>query len=112
VAYVITQSCVGIKDASCVVICPVECIITTDADPFMIIDPNECIDCGACIPECPVDAIYTEDTVPQGQEVWTELNRNYMALPRDEFAAKYQTIVAAAQARNRTSPHANAELYA
>lgn len=111
-AYVITESCVGVKDASCVVVCPVECIITTDTDPFMIIDPNECIDCGACIPECPVNAIYTEDTVPAGQEVWTELNRDYLALARDDFAAKYGATLAAAQEKNRTSPHANAALYA
>ena len=64
-AFVIVDTCVGVKDMSCVAVCPVDCIITSDADPFMLINPDECIDCGACMPECPVNAIFAEDDVPE-----------------------------------------------
>ena len=59
--YVITEPCIGLKDASCVAVCPVDCIYSTDQDEQYYIHPDECIDCGACEPECPVNAIYAED---------------------------------------------------
>jgi len=51
--YVIAEPCIGVKDASCVDVCPVDCIHTTDEAPLYYIDPDECIDCGACEPACP-----------------------------------------------------------
>ncbi len=57
-AYVIAEPCIGVKDASCVDACPVDCIHpkknTTyndgrpgfDGVPQLYIDPVECIDCG------------------------------------------------------------------
>ncbi|HVK01961.1 MAG TPA: 4Fe-4S binding protein, partial [Armatimonadaceae bacterium] len=54
--YVISEPCVGVKDKSCVAVCPVDCIHGGDEDPQLYIDPSECIDCGLCEPECPVDA--------------------------------------------------------
>ena len=65
--YVIVEPCIGVKDASCVDVCPVDCIHATDDDPQFYIDPDECIDCGACEPECPVTAIFAEDAVPDDQ---------------------------------------------
>ena len=68
--YVITEPCVGVKDASCVEICPVDAIHPRqDEAGFaqaeqLFIDPGACIDCGCCEPECPVGAIYPEDDVP------------------------------------------------
>jgi ferredoxin len=41
---------------------------------FLVIDPDECIDCTLCEPECPVNAIYPEDDVPAGQEEFVKLN--------------------------------------
>jgi ferredoxin len=41
---------------------------------FLVIDPDECIDCTLCEPECPVEAIYSEDEIPAGQEQYLELN--------------------------------------
>jgi len=32
--------------------------------PWIYIDPDTCIDCGACVPECPFNAIFPEDEVP------------------------------------------------
>jgi ferredoxin--NADP+ reductase len=109
--YVITESCVGVKDVSCVAVCPVNCIIATDDDPFMMIDPSECIDCGACIPECPVDAIYPEDTVPPGQEQWKAINQSYFQLEPAAFQAKFKAAIEAAKQNNRSSPHANPAFY-
>ena len=56
-AYVITEPCIDLKDASCVDVCPVDCIYTTDADNMYFIHPDECIDCGACESVCPVSAL-------------------------------------------------------
>jgi NAD-dependent dihydropyrimidine dehydrogenase PreA subunit len=60
--YVITSSCVDIKDMSCIEECPVDCIY--EGDRKLYIHPKECIDCGACEPVCPVDAIYPDRTIP------------------------------------------------
>src|SRR6266850_5110863 len=78
VAYVIVQPCIGVKDASCVEVCPVDCIHTDDAADMYYIDPDECIDCGACVDPCPVDAIFPEDEVP---EQW----RNFITINADYF---------------------------
>jgi len=72
--YTITQPCIGTKDASCVEVCPVDCIHTTDDDAIYFIDPDECIDCGACEPACPVTAIFSEDDVPSEWEAFKEIN--------------------------------------
>ena len=54
--YVIAEPCIGTKDASCVEVCPVDCIY--EGEDQYYIHPDECIDCGACEPECPVTAIF------------------------------------------------------
>ena len=61
-AYIITEPCIGTKDASCVEVCPVECIYPGEDQYY--IHPEECIDCGACEPECPVQAIFPDTDVP------------------------------------------------
>lgn len=76
-AYIITEACIGTKDASCVSVCPVDCIYEGE-DQFYI-NPEECIDCGACEPECPVEAIYAEDAVPANLRTYIEKNRTYFA---------------------------------
>ena len=72
--YVIAEPCVGTKDASCVEVCPVDCIY--EADDMYYINPDECIDCGACEPECPVTAIFPEEDVPQQLKQFVQLNRD------------------------------------
>jgi NAD-dependent dihydropyrimidine dehydrogenase PreA subunit len=76
-AYVIVQPCVGVKDASCVEVCPVDCIHTDDAATMYFIDPDECIDCGACVDPCPVDAIFPEDEVPEQWREYIKINADY-----------------------------------
>ena len=70
--YVIAEPCIGVKDKSCVGVCPVDCI--HDAADQLYIDPNECIDCGLCEPECPVDAIFMEDEVPDQWKGFIQIN--------------------------------------
>jgi ferredoxin len=70
--HVITDACIGSKEESCVAVCPVDCIY--EAERMFVIDPDECIDCGACIPECPVSAIYTEETAPDWARPFTAVN--------------------------------------
>lgn len=63
VVFVITEPCIGVKDASCVEVCPVNCIL--EGEDQYTIDPDECIGCSACVTVCPVNAIYDEDAVPE-----------------------------------------------
>ena len=74
-AYIIAEPCIGTKDASCVAVCPVDCIY--EGDDQYYINPDECIDCGACEPECPVNAIYPEDSLPPEWAQYTELNARW-----------------------------------
>jgi ferredoxin len=70
--HVVTESCIKCKHTDCVDVCPVDCF--KEGPNFLVIDPDECIDCAVCIPECPVDAIYAEEDLPAGQEAFTALN--------------------------------------
>ena len=82
-AYIIAEPCIGTKDASCVAVCPVDCIY--EGDDQYYINPDECIDCGACEPECPWEAIFTEDDVPAALDDDVALNAITAARPT-EFA--------------------------
>ena len=70
--YIIAEPCIDIKDRSCVDVCPVDCIHV--AARALVIDPEECIDCGACEPECPVEAILPEDAIPPDWEPFVKIN--------------------------------------
>ncbi|MGH7639712.1 MAG: 4Fe-4S dicluster domain-containing protein [Candidatus Dormibacteria bacterium] len=79
--YVIGETCVDVKDKSCVEVCPVDCIIGTGQDRMLYINPEECIDCGACVDPCPVDAIYAEEDLPTDWEAYTRINALYFQDP-------------------------------
>jgi ferredoxin len=85
--YVVTETCVDLKDKSCIEVCPVDCIHEVDEDRMVFIDPDECIDCGACVDPCPVDAIYAEEDVPAPQQRFTLINSIYF---KDKNAARTQ----------------------
>ena len=70
--YVIAEPCIDIKDKTCIDVCPVDCIVETAR--MLVIDPDECIDCGACEPECPVEAITPADAVPDKWQEFTPIN--------------------------------------
>jgi len=72
--YVVTEDCILCKHTDCVEVCPVDCFY--EGPNFLVIDPEECIDCSLCEPECPIDAIYAEDDLPDDQVQFLELNRD------------------------------------
>ena len=70
--FVVTDACIKCKYTDCVEVCPVDCFY--EGENMLVINPDECIDCGVCEPECPAEAI-----VPESDDVlkWMELNREY-----------------------------------
>jgi len=70
--YVVTDNCIRCKYTDCVEVCPVDCF--HEGPNFLVIDPEECIDCTLCEPECPAEAIFAEDDVPANMEHFTALN--------------------------------------
>jgi NAD-dependent dihydropyrimidine dehydrogenase PreA subunit len=75
--YVITEPCIGVKDASCVDVCPVDCIHSTDDDQQYYINPETCIDCAACETVCPVNAIFFEDDTPDQWKQYVDVNADW-----------------------------------
>ena len=73
-AYVVTDACVKCKYTDCVEVCPVDCFY--EGENMLVINPDECIDCGVCEPECPADAIKPES---EGVAKWLEVNKEYSA---------------------------------
>ncbi len=80
--FVVTESCIRCKYTDCVDVCPVDAF--REGPNFLVIDPDECIDCAVCVPECPVSAIYAEEDVPSDQQDFTPLNT--------ELSLKWKTI--------------------
>ena len=71
--YVVIDSCIKCKYMDCIEVCPVDCFY--EGQNFLVINPEECIDCGVCEPECPVEAILP-DTEGDLQK-WVEINQKY-----------------------------------
>jgi ferredoxin len=72
--FVVTEACIKCKYTDCVEVCPVDCFY--EGENMLVINPDECIDCGVCEPECPAEAI-----LPEAEHLlkWVELNREYSA---------------------------------
>jgi ferredoxin len=70
--YVVTDNCIKCKYTDCVSVCPVDCFY--EGENTLVIDPDECIDCGVCVPECPAEAISPESSDLAN---WVEINRKY-----------------------------------
>jgi len=70
--FVVVENCIKCKYTDCVEVCPVDCF--HEGPNFLVIDPEECIDCTLCEPECPVQAIYPEDDLPADQLEFTKIN--------------------------------------
>lgn len=71
--YIVDDRCIKCKHTDCVEVCPVDCFY--EGENMLVINPDECIDCGVCEPECPVEAILP-DTEP-GLEKWLVVNAEY-----------------------------------
>ena len=70
--FVVTEACIRCKYTDCVDVCPVDAFC--EGPNFLVIDPDECIDCAVCVPECPVNAIYAAEDVPGDQQDFLALN--------------------------------------
>ena len=70
--FVVVEACIKCKYTDCVEVCPVDCF--HEGPNYLVIDPDECIDCTLCEPECPVEAILSEDDLAPEQEHFLELN--------------------------------------
>jgi ferredoxin len=70
--YVVAENCIKCKFTDCVEVCPVDCF--HEGPNFLVIDPEECIDCNLCVAECPAMAIFPEDDVPDDQRKFIVLN--------------------------------------
>lgn len=80
--FVVTDNCIQCKYTDCVEVCPVDCFY--EGPNFLVIDPDECIDCALCEPECPAEAIFEEDDLPDDQQEFLALNA--------ELAQKWDNI--------------------
>ena len=70
--YVVVESCIKCKYTDCVDVCPVDCFM--EGENFLVINPDECIDCGACEPACPTKAIFAEESLPGKWREYVALN--------------------------------------
>lgn len=73
--YVVVENCIKCKYQDCVEVCPVDCFY--EGENFLVINPDECIDCGVCEPECPAEAILP-DTEPN-LDKWLTINAKFAA---------------------------------
>lgn len=81
-AFIVTSTCIKCKYTDCVAVCPVDCF--REGENMLVIDPGECIDCGACVPACPAQAIYLDQDVPSSEKEFIALN--------EKLAAKWPSI--------------------
>jgi len=66
---VVTDPCKGKKHGDCVDVCPTDCFY--EVDDMLVINPDDCTDCGACQDECPTHAILPDD---EADDKWTQFN--------------------------------------
>ena len=71
--FVVTENCIKCKYTDCVEVCPVDCFY--EGETMLVINPDECIDCGVCEPECPIDAI-VPDSDPKAAPLMS-VNRDF-----------------------------------
>tara|TARA_Y100001954_G_C15380815_1_gene393237 strand:+ start:210 stop:554 length:345 start_codon:yes stop_codon:yes gene_type:complete len=79
--YVVTEACIKCKYMDCCEVCPVDCFY--EGENMLVINPDECIDCGVCEPECPAEAIIPDSDETTG--TWVKLN--------EEYSSKWPNIV-------------------
>ena len=73
--HLVTENCIKCKHTDCVSVCPVDCFY--EGPNFLVINPDECIDCAVCIPECPVNAIVAQEDIkdPVENQYWFDINK-------------------------------------
>ena len=78
--YVVTEACIQCKYTDCVAVCPMDCFM--EGPNFLVINPDECIDCSICVAECPVGAIVSDQDIAPEQQHFVELNRMLSSDPQ------------------------------
>ena len=73
--YLVNENCIKCKHMDCVEVCPVDCFY--EGENMLVINPDECIDCGVCVPECPVDAIIPDAEAGNYSQNLLEINTKY-----------------------------------
>jgi len=77
--HVVTDNCIRCKHMECVTVCPVDCF--HEGENMLVIDPDECIDCGVCVPECPYDAIFPHSSLDEDEyQKWLQINKKYSSI--------------------------------
>lgn len=76
--FIVTDKCIKCKYTDCVEVCPVDCFY--EGENMLVINPDECIDCGVCEPECPIEAIKSDEEIEAGEEKWLDINTKFSAL--------------------------------
>ena len=76
--YIVKDECIKCKLTDCVEVCPVDCFY--EGENMLVINPDECIDCGVCEPECPIDAIKPDVDDIEDKEKWVLINKKYSAI--------------------------------
>ena len=78
--YLVNDDCIKCKHMDCVEVCPVDCFY--EGENMLVINPDECIDCGVCEPECPTHAILADNafSTPEESLKWLDINTKYSAL--------------------------------
>ncbi|MGE4337821.1 MAG: ferredoxin FdxA [Pigmentiphaga sp.] len=79
-AFVVTESCIACKYTDCVSVCPMDCFY--EGPNFLVINPDECIECSICVAECPINAIVEEHDIAPDQAHFVQLNRELSQDPR------------------------------
>jgi ferredoxin len=101
--FVVTDVCILCKYTDCVEVCPVDCFY--EGENMLVINPDECIDCGVCEPECPIDAILPD--TDERAEKWLDVNRDYS----EKWANITKTKPAMPQAEEMKSVEGKFEKY-
>src|SRR3954463_7413875 len=73
--FVVGDNCIKCKHTDCVEVCPVDCFY--EGPNFLVIHPDECIDCGACEPVCPTKAIFPESDLPDRYAEYKQINSDW-----------------------------------
>jgi len=77
--YIVKDECIKCKLTDCVEVCPVDCFY--EGENMLVIDPDECIDCGVCEPECPINAIVADsEDKDSDKDKWLLLNKKFSAI--------------------------------
>ena len=77
--YIVKDECIKCKLTDCVEVCPVDCFY--EGENMLVINPDECIDCGVCEPECPINAIAADTNEDvKDMDNWLLINKKFSAI--------------------------------